>query len=169
MSEKISRGGPRIRYDGVFNWEEMYLLFYKWLKSRKYDFYETKNTKKTGTWGFEREYGCHAEREETGYVRHDIDINIHAHHVEDIEIIEGGEKKQVNRVGMVIIDITPSVILDWQDRWDKGGLKKARSFFHKYLLEGYAREQLDKVYYDAYKLHTKLKEFFDLASKYSAY
>ena len=70
---------------------------------------------------------------------------------------------------MLVIDLTPSIELDWQHKWDEKFKKKARDFFHKYLIKGYIYEQLDKLYYEMYKLHTKIKEELNMENKYSAY
>ncbi len=169
MSETIKRGSTRIRYEGLLDWKEMYTFIVNWLKSKKFDYHENRNVKKPGPYGYELEYEAHAEREESGYVRHDIDIKIHGYHLEDVEVIVEGEKRPKTRAGMFIIDLTPSVVLDWQDKWDKRLKKKARDFFHKYIIRGYVYEQIDGLHYEMYKLHTKIKEMLDLEHKYSAY
>lgn len=169
MAETIKGNTTRIRYDGVFDWNQLYSIITKWYHKGKYDYYEDKNVKKPGTYGYEREYEAHGEREESGYVRYDVEIKIHGNHMEDIEVIENGAKKNKNKTGMIVIDITPMVVLDWQGKWDKKFKKKARDFIHKYIVSGYVYEQLDKIYYETYKLHTQIKEELNLESKYSAY
>lgn len=169
MSEIIKRDCGIIRYEGVLDWAELYSFIVGWFNSKKFDYYEKKNVKKPMDYGYEMEFEAHAEREESGYVRHDIDIKIRGYNIEDIEVIENGKKKKKIRAGMIVINILPSLNLDWQDTWDKKFKKRARDFFHKYIIRGYVYEQVDKVYYEAYKLHTKIKEMLDVGSKYSAY
>ncbi len=170
MPEKLTpQEAVKIRYEGIYDWNDLYAYINKWFREKKFDYYEVKNVKKPGTYGYEREYEAHAEREESGYVRHDIDIKMHMYHCEDVEVIVNGHKKQKNRAGLMMIEIMPSVTFDWQKKWEKGFKKKARKFFHDYLVRGYAMEQLDKIYYEMYKLHTGIKEHLDLESKYSAY
>ena len=170
MSETIKREQfPRIKFSGIFDWEELHGLMYGWFEEKKYDYFEEKNNRKLVTYGYERDFICHAEREETGYTRHDIDIQIRLFHAEDVEIIVDGEKKKKTKAGLLVIDIKPSIKLDWQDKWSSGTKKKAASFFHKYIITGFILEQLDKVYYEAYKLHTEIKTLLEFESKYSAY
>lgn len=169
MADKIKRGTSRIRFEGVFDWKELYGTIVGWFFDKKYDYYEKTNAKKSGTYGYKFEFEAHAEREESGYVRHDIDIHIVGYHMEDIDVLENGEKKHKTKAGMFIIEITPTLVVDYQDAWDKNVKKKMRDFFHKYIIKGYIYEQLDKVYYESYKLHTKIKEELGLETKYSAY
>lgn len=142
---------------------------YDWFGDKQFDYYEIKNNKKIVTYGYERAYEIHAEREETGYTRHDIDVEIRVYHGEDIEVIVNGEKKKKTKVGLIVIDIRPKLILDWQKKWETGVKKKTRKFFNEYILKGYVLEQLDKVYYEAYKLHNEIKNLLEFESKYSAY
>jgi hypothetical protein len=169
MPESFERGRTRIKYEGIFDWKEFYNTFIKYFFDKKFDFYEGKNVRKPGTYGYEIEYEAHAEREESGYVRHDIDVRIKGFHMEDIEVIENGKKVQRTKAGMIIVDLIPKLVLDWQNRWDKKFKKSVRGFFHKYLLEGYINEQLDKLVYETYKLNTMLKEVMQLEGRYTAY
>ena len=169
MADVIKGNPSRIKFEGVYDWNELYSLITRWFSTKKFDYYENKNVKKPDTFGHEREFEAHAEREESGYIRHDIDIKIHGYDIEDIEVIVNGEKKHKNKTGMLVIEIFPSVVLDWQENWDKRFKKKARAFFHKYIVQGYIYEQLEKVYFETYKLHTEIKKELDLENKYSAY
>ena len=169
MSEVIKGSSTRIKFEGVFDWNELYSMITGWVFSKKFDYYERNNVKKAGTYGYERELKAEIERDESGYVKHLLVIHIHAYHIEDIEVSENGHKKKKNRTGMMTIELSPSVELDWQSKWDKKFKKKARDFMHKYIMQGYVQEQLDKIYYEMYKLQTKIKEELKMEAKYSAY
>lgn len=171
MPEEKVKGKPtRIKYEGIFDWEELYGLILSWFSDKHYDFYETKNVRKTETYGHKFEYKAHAEREESGYVRHDIDVSIKGFHMEDIEVIENGEKKKKTKIGMLIIDLIPVIVLDFEHGSERGKfVEKLKPFVHKYLLRGYIYEQLDKLYYEMYKLNTKIKEELHMEGKHSAY
>ncbi len=169
MSETIRLANPRIKYEGVFDWADIYATLYAWLKHRQYEFFEVKNVKKPDGYGYKIEYIAKAERKESQYVRYVIDIEINARHMEDIEIIEQGEKKKKNKAFILMIDIMPTIELDWQEQWETKFKKKARKFFHRYIMKSYIEKWKDKIYYEAYELHTKIKHMLDLESKYSAY
>jgi hypothetical protein len=170
MSEPIKPGGSRIRYEGIFDWKELYAAVHEWCSERKFDFYERKHIRKPMTYGNEIEYEAEAERKETAYIKYTIKIYIHAYNVEDVELVIGGKKVQKNKAGMLIIDVTPTMELDYDDKWEKSSfLRKTRKFVHKYLIWRYIRQWRDKIYYEANDLYMQLKEMLDLESKYSAY
>ncbi|MEK6887117.1 MAG: hypothetical protein AABW88_04775 [Nanoarchaeota archaeon] len=169
MSEVIKGNSTRIKFEGVFDWDELYSTITGWVFSKKFDYYERNNVRKRETYGYKRELKAEIEREESGYVKHMLKIEIISYHMEDIEVVENGEKKKRTRTGMMTIEISPSIELDWQDKWNKKFKKKARDFMHKYIMQGYVQEQLDKIYYEMYKLQTKIKEELKMEAKYSAY
>lgn len=161
----------KLRYEGVVDLEEMYQTLREWLDYRRFEFHERGHKNKPMPHGREHEITFYAERKESEYVMFIINIYIHAFYVEDVEIIKNGQKKKVQKVGSMYIDIWPTLRLDWQGRWESSSFKrKARTFFHKFIIPAYIGIELeDHLYYMMYKLHTKLKEFLDMESKYTAY
>ena len=55
MSEVIKGSSTRIKFEGVFDWNELYSMITGWVFSKKFDYYERNNVKKAGTYGYERE------------------------------------------------------------------------------------------------------------------
>lgn len=170
MAETIELDPSIIKFEGVFDWNATYHAIVSWFKSRRFDYFETKNVWKNATYGYELEYGCNGVREETDYVRYSIKLALHGYHMENIEVIEKGEKKQVVKTGYVEIKITPTADLDWTRKWEGSDFKKkARTFVHEHLIKRKVDEWKDKIYYEAYQLQTKIKEVMNLEHKYSAY
>lgn len=186
MSEVQKITGSTIKYEGVFDWDELYALLKGWLNSKKYDFFETKHNKKPTTFGYEFEFELNAERDETTYVKFKLDIKIKSWNNEDFEVAVNGKKKRKTKTGMLMIDIVPTMELDYENDWEGGkeNAKKAeeqvktmnklkkglRTLMHKYILKKNIKDVWhDKLYYEAYKLQTKIKEELNMESKYSAY
>ncbi len=176
MNDKRNLGVVRIKYEGIFDWERLYNTFLDFFREKKYDFYETKNVSKIGTYGYEMEYEALGEREETNYVRNAMEIKIKGNNVEDVEVIENGEKKKKKKASMIRIDLFPSIEMDWKKqekgngRWDQTPFRrKMRDFFHRYIIRRKIEQWEEKMYYEAYELQTKLKEVLDFESKSTAY
>ncbi len=148
----------QIRYEGVFDWPQLYSAMHGWFSERRYDFHETKHVKKPGTYGHELEFEVKAEREETDYIRYIIEVSIKAYHVEDVEIITEGKKQQKTKTGMLIISLKPVLELDWNKRWNTKFEKKAHEFFTKYIIKKQIEQWKENLQYETYKLQTKIKE-----------
>ncbi|HME86828.1 MAG TPA: hypothetical protein VKE88_00235 [Candidatus Nanoarchaeia archaeon] len=170
MAEKHEPGSSQIRFEGVFDWKEFYHTMVGWFKSRGYEFWEEKNVRKPGTFGYEIEYEAKAVREESHYVKYTIEIKMHGWHMEDVEVIENGEKKQKNKTGMLVIEVNPKVELDWKERFEESKFKKKlRTLFHKHIIRKTVEQWVDKLYYECYLFQTKLRESLNMENKYNAY
>ncbi|MBN2421432.1 hypothetical protein JXB27_04100 [Candidatus Woesearchaeota archaeon] len=171
MAETVELDGSVIKFEGVFDWNETYLAIVSWFRSRRFDYFETKNVKKSTTYGFELEYGAKGVREETDYIRYTIKLALHGYHMDNVEIIDkSGEKKQLVKAGYIEIKINPTIDLDWKHKWEGTEFKKkARTFVHEHMIKRKVDEWKDKIYYEAYQLQTKIKEAMNLEHKYSAY
>ncbi len=175
MSETIDlkneKYSAKLRYEGIVDMEAFFQLIKNWLSDRHFEFHEKAHKKKPMERGFEYEVEMYGKRKETDYVIFMVNVYIHAFFTEDVEIVENGIKKKMQKAGTMIVEVWPTMILDWQNRWETSAFKKKlRSFFHKYIIKTYINVLwLDRLYYITYKLHTKIKEFLDYESKYNAY
>lgn len=169
MSENIKLGTTRIRYEGIFDWNELYNLIHGWMKSHAYLTTESKHEKKPETYGNKLTFGAEGIRKESGYVKHSLSIKIKIYHMEEVDIVKNNQKQKKDKTGMMVIDITPELILDWQNKWKGSFKEKARKFSHDYLIKGRIEEWKEKLYYEVYGLHTQIKDMLNLEAKYSAY
>jgi hypothetical protein len=160
-----------LRYSGLVDLEGLFKMIKEWLDYRHFRVFEPAHKRKPMPRGFEHEVEFQGIRKETEYVRYIINVYIHAQYTDEVEVVEKGVKKKIQNTGSMYMEIWPTVELDWQARWEKTPfMKKVRKFFHEYIIKTYIMVVwVDRVYYITYKLHTKLKEFLDLQSKYNAY
>ena len=168
---KKAKYHSKLRYEGLIDLEAFFRMIKEWLDYRHFEVHEKAHKRKPMAQGFEHEVDFYGERKETDYVMYVINVYIHAQFTEDVEIIENGVKKKIQKVGSMYMEIWPTLRLDWQNRWETSEFKKKlRDFFHNYIIKTYIMViWLDRLYYITYKLHTKVKEFLDFQSKYSAY
>jgi hypothetical protein len=160
-----------LRYTGIFDIGDLYREMQERFEEREYDFYEKyykhkwKAAKRT-----EMETWWYAERDINEFVRNVISINIHLWDYEEVEVIKEGVKKKLVKARMQIVFL-PELEFDYECRWDDTKLKrKLRDFYIKYVIRHDIDDVWgDKLYYNAYKLHQKIKLFLGMKSYASTY
>ncbi|MFC1728162.1 hypothetical protein ACFLZ7_01695 [Nanoarchaeota archaeon] len=171
MDFKATRHSARIRFEGLADMEGLFQMIREWLHYRRFEVHEPAHKRKPMPRGFEHETTFYGERKESDYVMFIINVYVHSHFTEDVEIIENGVKKKIQKSGSMVIEIWPTLRLDWQNRWETSEFKKKlRKFFHDVIIKTYIEIiWWDRLYYITYKLHTKIKEFLNMQSHYNAY
>jgi len=159
-----------LKYKGVFDFEGLYRLMVRWLKERKFEFYETLHKAKPP----ELELVWRAERRKTGYIMEVIDIYFHLWDAFDVEVIQDGKKKILTKARMSV-SLTPRIITAYGDifgskRWNTEIERRMMSLFNKYIIKQDLDQMYDDVlYYETYKLHTAMKKFLGMSTEGSAF
>jgi len=128
-----------IRHRGFFNYEDLLKDIRAWFADEEYVFQIPSYTKKfpepTGT---EHQLKMKGEKKVTGYVKFNLDIVLRVYNMRDIEIIQEGKKLQVQD-GQIMVQISPTLELDWQNRFTgpepwKKFLEGLDVFFRTYII-----------------------------------
>lgn len=160
-----------IRYEGVFDFDKLYLAMVEWLKRRKYAFYET-TYKHSGLepGGAEQEIEWVAERDVTPYYKYTINVAWHLWDVKDVEVVEHGQKKKLTKAKLQIT-FQGAVDIDYKKRWEKSSfLMFLRDLFFKYII----RKEIEGIWYDTlyYRLvrfHTMVRDLLAMEAQSHAY
>ena len=161
----------RIKYDGIFDWEGLYHLIYRWFVSRNYYFEETSIKHKTPSpLGAEVKMEMSGWRKTTPYVKEWVTIFFIFYDMREVEVIKDGKKKKLTK-GKVIMEIHGYVETDWQNRW---GTTQFGQYLKEFYDKFFIKKDLeniwwDRLYYIMYKLHTEIKTFLDMEAKENAY
>ena len=171
MSTK-ARGGPpsRIKFEGVYDWDNLYKLFHSWFEERGWDHDDKTYKHKTSSLGREEELIINCWVKESEYIKYHISLDIHTWSNQPAEVIKDGKKVQLWK-GRIRIIICNEIEYDWQNRFEGSSfLTKIREFYHKHVFvdEDNALIQ-DKVYYISYNLHEAIKKFLDMYSQENVY
>ena len=156
-----------VRYSGIYDYEGLIVLIVTWLKQRKFWFKEsTVKHKVPSPLGAEEERKFEAERKVDGYRKEVINIYFHLWEMINLEVMDKGKKKLLTQARMEI-RLSGSVILDYQNKWEKSELHlKIRDFIHAHI---YTRKVLDAycddLYYRIVKLHNLIKEYLGMQTK----
>ena len=159
----------RVQYSGNFDWDALYKFIVNWYHDRDFEFKEKQYKVKPS--GSEIEVSMEGNREESSYVRFKVAVYMHLWDIQDVEVIEDGNKKKLTKA-RILIDFDANVELDWQGEYEKTKfLQKLRSFFNQFLFSETkdAGFYWDKLFYHTLNLQTAVKEQLDLYGKYSAY
>ena len=161
-----------IRFKGVFDYEGMMALLYKWMDDRRYIIYERVFKHKAGalpaSWEYERE--LEGQRKVTDYIRYIVNVSIHAWDVVPVEVIKDGQKLKMNK-GRMEIRMTIGIELDYSGRWDSTeSMEKIRNFFHNHVIKkDIGVKHGDPLYYSMLSLHTQIKKFLGMEGSSSAF
>ena len=137
-AEKMMISNIKFRYEGLFDYDGLYLMMQRWLSKKGYNFYETKYKHKPMELGEESEIEWVAEKKVTGYYMHFIKIEFHLWDINDVEI-----KGKTWSQARMEINFTGTLILDYEGNWGKNAvLKFLRDFYHEYVI----KEPIDHIW-----------------------
>ena len=160
-----------LKYDGIFNFDDLYKTLVKWFKQRGFEFDETLYKQKTGSaLGREVEIKWAGWVNVTEYIRYWIRIHMHGDGWNDVEILKNGKKKRMVKARLKIT-FTGDIELDYENRFERSSfLRKLREFHDKFLFKKELEFKYeDEIYYMVYSLQKIVKEFFDMESKITKY
>lgn len=152
----------RVKYRGVFDYDNLMHSMRQWIVDSGYEFEELQYKHKVPSpAGYEQEIRWRAWRKVTGYVRYSIFIFFHIWDIKDLDVIKDNKKVKMWS-GRVMIEINGLVELDWAGYFEKGNSKfllGLRDWIHKFfmfnkIMGGYT----DEHYYRMYKLHLVAKQ-----------
>lgn len=161
----------RIKYDGLFDWEGLYRLIYRWFIDRGYYFEEPSIKHKVPTQaGEEKEYLITGHRKVNEYVKVWINVFFHFYEMREVEVIKEGKKKKLVK-SRFSCEINGKVETDYQKKWESSVfLIHLKNFMDKLILK---RDMdtiwSDRHYYIIYKLQTEIRQFLDMQAKEHAY
>ena len=71
----------------------------------------------------------------TEYVRYHVNVMVNVHHLNEVEVIKDGQKIKTSEA-RVIVQVSPKLELDWQDRFKgKKFVKWLDKFFREHILK----------------------------------
>lgn len=172
MSKKMDLLPFRIRYKGVFDWPGLYKAMKDWFKERDYEpLLEKRYKHKIRAGGFaEIEVNWDCWRDETEYVRDFVKVYFHIWDYKEVDVIKNNKKMKLAK-GRMLIEIEPSLVLDYEDRWEGSAFKrKLRDFYNRFLYR-VEIESLweDKLWYNCNKLVQLAKRYLEMESESEAF
>jgi len=142
----------RIKFDGIFDFDELYNAMNKWLTEREYEVKETKYKNKPP----ELEISWKSDRKITHYVKQNIDVDFHLWNIKEVEVIKENTKKKMIKA-RVTIEVKPDKEFGYEDYlkrdsdWKSTPFSvKLKEFLNKWVLKRDIEMVYEsQVYFDA--------------------
>ena len=152
----------RIKYRGMFDYDNLMRTMRQWIIDSGYEFLETSYKHKVPSpAGYDQMISWKGWRKVTGYVKYNLYVFFHLWDIKDLEVIKDNKKQQMWSA-RVLIEISGDVELDWSNYFERGNSKfllGLRDWINKYfmfnkIMGGWS----DEHYYRMYKLHLVTKQ-----------
>ena len=167
----VKSGTPTvyIKYNGVWDMQDLYESAIDWFRKRKYKFHEKiYKHKHPSPFGVERQYVWQATRDEEEYIQLVIDVYMHTYDAHDVEAkMKDGETKTFTK-GRIWIEFKGHIIYDYKKRFEKSSFyAQLRNFYNKYIIKKRMEQWWwDMLWYrEIHQLHAFVKDRLDMESK----
>lgn len=160
MIEKEKAYAPLIRYKGIMDFDGLYKFVKSWLESKGYFVQEQKYKDK----GSEVEIKWVASKVVTEYFQYQIKVNFIVWGLSNVEIIDERTKatKKMSK-GRIEVQLSGSVIEDYNDDWEKNWFYKKLHHLYRELKKN-EREEIhtNNVQGDLVSLTNSVKGFLGM-------
>ncbi len=167
MTEKDKIFQSKIKYDGVFPFENFYKFCYEWLRDETglTIFSEKKYKEKLSGDAKNIEIEWVGERELTDYFKFGMEISFKIIGMTKVEITEGNKKIKANK-GSVEITVKGNLLRDYKGRFEKTAfLKFLRGIYEKMVIPSRVDEFQMKVNEECDEFLSQAKAYLDLEGK----
>ena len=162
---------PIVKYQGVFDKDDLMKTMRNWIVNQGYEFHETSVKHKVPSPdGSEQEFAWWGWRKVNSYVKYHIDMFVKYWNLKDVEVVRDG-KKQKLQSAKVQIELSGRCELDFSNRFAGSKvLQFIADFYDNYIIKNEIDTlYTDQLYYRIYKLQGVIKEFLEFETKESAY
>lgn len=164
MAEKDVIFSSGVKYNGIFNFSELYQFAYDWLVEETdiENLIETKYAEKLVGDAKNIDVIWEGHRELTDYFRFDIKVTFKIIMLKKVEINKNGQKIQTN-TGDCKITIKGTLVRDYKGKFEKTGFMKfLRSIYEKWVIASRVDQFEGKIASDSDDFLKQMKAFLDL-------
>jgi hypothetical protein len=152
----------RVKYDGLYNVQELYELIDRWFKEKAFDKRELRNQEHVRSTGKYVELVLFPWKKITDYARHAIRMEIKMLNVKDVIVERDGRRIKMQQ-GKVDIIIDGYLDTDYEDRWEqKPFYFFMRTLFDKFIYRTYSTQFEELLVENCGQLHQAIKSFLNL-------
>ncbi len=166
IPSKIGLNMIHLRYNGLFDYDAFYAAFVDWSKNNGYLWLESIFKHKVPSpAGAEQEILWEMKKKVTDFVKYEIKIEAHIWDMLEVNVDVGDKKKTLTNARMDI-QIRPVILLDWQKRFQGGGMQAFFSkMYYKIMKQELENVYIDQLYYRMWNLQATMKKYFDMQTK----
>ncbi len=163
-------GGATLRFNGVFDYDELCRMILRWLHDRHYEVTEgTHKHKMSCPHGFEIERKIAGYVKVNEFIKYEVTFALHLWDAHKVDVVKDGKKIKSWKAR---IEITSSmaVIVDYQNRWDTPFKLKLLRFFSEYIIKkDLLINHIDPLWYKVYGFHQNIQKFLGMSSVTKVY
>lgn len=165
MAEKEQIIKEKVEHSGVFDFPSFYSYAHTWFKEEYFGVDEEKYAEKTDGSKRDIDIEWKAAKDVTDYFKFEYKIKFEIRGLTDVEVEIDGKKKTMNK-GKVTVEITGTLIMDRDSKWDTSPFSRfMRDVYNKYIIPSRVDEMKNKVSKNAVEFKEELKAFLDLTAR----
>ncbi|MFH1503297.1 MAG: hypothetical protein ABIE36_01415 [Candidatus Diapherotrites archaeon] len=166
MAEKEEIFSSKVKYEGIFDFQEFYKFCHQWLiEEMQLDIMEDKYSEKISgdSKGVKIEWT--GTRKVTDYFKFSVNVKFEIFNLINVEITQNGRKIKTNN-GIVEAKVKSTLIRDYDGKFEKTATKKfMRSVYEKWVIASRIEQFETKLISDSNEFLAQAKAFLDLEGK----
>ena len=166
MIEEDTNVSSKIKYGGIFSFEDFYKFSYSWLTDEVgLNIAETKYSEKLSGDSKNIDIEWAGVRKLTDYFKFKMMVKFKIEGLKKVEINQNGAKVETNK-GSVEVAIKGILIRDYAGKFETSAFKKfLRSIYEKWVITSRINEFEDKIIGDSDEFLSQAKAYLDLEGK----
>lgn len=167
MPEKDTIFSSKVKYGGIFLFQDFYRFCYDWLIDETgLDISEEGYTEKLSGDSKNIEVKWIGTRKVTDYFKFEIKISFRIIGLTNVEIMQNNTKIKTNK-GVVEIKISGTLVRDYQGKFEVNSFQKfLRSIYEKWVISSRIEEFEEKLVGDCDEFLSQAKAYLDLEGKH---
>ncbi len=163
MAEKDTVIKEKVKYDGIFDFKELYKYAFEWLLNEKYDVIEDKYSEKVSGNSKELEIIWTSTRKISDYFKIELTTKWFTPTMTDVEVEIDGKKKKMNKTAGFEIVTKGILIKDYRSTWESSPLYNFfRNVYNKYIIPARIEQREMQIITDVQAFNAELKAFINL-------
>lgn len=165
MAEKDKITESKVKYNGIFDFKEVYAFVYRWLAEEGYWIEEKKYIEEVGGDSKKVEIVWEASKKISDYFKNHMKLSWRIIGMKSVEVERDGKRLKMNS-GNFELKISATLIKDWAGQWEANPLMKfMRGVYDKFVIEGRLRQYEVKLDSTLNELVEEIKAFFALEGR----
>lgn len=162
MAEKDKITETKVKYNGLFDFKEVYAFVYRWLTEEDYWIEEKKYIEEVAGEAKNVEIIWEAHKKVSDYFRYDLKFKWRIIRMTTVEAERNGKKVKINK-GTFEVKISAILMKDYQSTWESNPFMKfLRGIYDRFVIEGRIKQYEIKLDGDLNEISEQLKAFLAL-------
>ena len=159
MAQKSNVFKQSIKQKGYWNYNDLYIFCFDWLKDNGYHVAESEYTEKLSGFGKEILITWAGAKKVSDYFKNTISVKWHILGMNDAEVEQDGVKIKTNK-GEVKVVVSADLVRDYEEKWENKPLWKfLRGIYDKYIIRTTIDEYEGRLESDAQEYVDQIKSF----------